>query len=625
MVRVFWLAVLAVAALIPLQSIAATAMSENDQSAYYWKATEASESAQLLTLFCRNCASHQSDVPLVAVLRDRLAGTNTDGIAHDRLTDVWLLSYSPLTLYGRLLGAVPFFYWRVGEGSTKVPKESLKPFVDLTSPEHPVISGFGRDLLQITMLDPAMMPIRASSHAYRSNELDRDRVHLEAALSYLRLAPTGEDESEITQTQRDLLIARLELRKRLLGGLVANRDAGHVGAQAGFDQERIRSRNWELLRQCAEKTGLRFDPINVAGTQGEYALLWFSPTITTKPQRSDLGPVWKVLNIRDPWTDERLKNWKGPYKVQDDGTEGSGTHLIPLGVYCLNYRSTPLLLIDFRDKQNIRRHEMMQRSINELVAGVIGISRFSNWYFYAGSYLYDFVVARHGTATNQAERLDSYSSFRTALALDHTLDPNLRNEMERRMDSLAVNPLDGSATREISLAQSRFQVLEDEAKSGKLAQHVDGQRRTELAGYGRSYGAEMFQALLHAGSLGLYTKRVKPDADNLEALRRARQTQANLELLDRLAAAGGRPEVVFDSMRIQTSVKELALSLSYATEPGIRTHAERTLKRLQGETEDPSVQEQCEIALNWSNARKKMNVAISLDAKAPLHPIMSAK
>jgi hypothetical protein len=623
MIRALRVEILVVAALMPLQGIAAAAMAENNQTAYYWKATEASESAQLLTLFCKSCSVNRSDVPLVAVLRDRLAANDRDGVTNDRLTDVWLLSYSPLTLYGRLLGAVPFFYWRVGQGSSSVPRNSLKPFMDLTAPEHPVVSGVGRDLLQTMMLDTTFMPIRASSRAYRSNEVDRERRHLEVVISYLRAAPTGEEANEITNAQRDFLLARLELRKRLLGGLVADRDARRVGEEAGFEQERVRSRNWESLRECAEKTGLSFEPINVAGIQGQYALLWFSPT-GSKPQGNDLGPMWKVLNLRNPWTDNRLRNWKGPYKVLDDGSGAHGETLIPLGVYSLNYPLTPLLLVDFRDNLHLRKYEMAQRTINEIVSGVIGLSHFTNWYFYAGAFAYDFVVARHGTATNQGERLDSYSSFRTALALDHSLDPKLRSEMERRMDSIAVNPLDGSPAREVELAQSRFQVLEEEAKNGKLAQHVDEQRRAELAGYGRGHGSEVFQVLLHAGSFGLYTKRAKPDADNLEALRRNRQMEANLELLDRLTESGGRPELVFDSLRIQNSVKELASSLSYATERGIRAHAERTLKRLQVATQDASVQQECGSALNLISP-KEMNIAASVRAAAPLHSIPTVK
>jgi hypothetical protein len=621
MMRIVGLSILVAAALVPLQSPAANAMAENNRAAYYWKATKASESAQLLTLFCGNCSSNQSDVPLVSVLRDRLAGINADGVPNDHLTDVWLLTYSSMTVQGGLLGAVPFFYWRIGEGSTRVPTGSVKPFLNLTAPEHPVVSGLSRDLLQTMMLDPMMMPIRASSRAYRSNELDRERVHLEQAASYLRAAPIGEGSDEITGAQRDLLVARFELRKRLLGGLVADRNAGRVGEQAGFDQERIRSRNWEMLRQCAEKTGLRFEPMDVAGTHGEYAVLWFSPDAGGKPQGSNLGPVWKVLNLRDPWSDDRLKNWTGPYKTQDDGSR-----LIPLGVYGLNYPVTPLLLVDFRDKLHIRRHEMTQRSINEIVSGIVGISHFTNWYFYAGAYLYDFVVARHGTATNQSERLDIYSSFRTALALDQTLDPDFRNQLRRRMDSLAVNPLDGSPAREVALAEARFRVLEQEAVNGKLADHIDDQRRAELAAYGHGQGNEMFQAFLHTGSLGLYTRRAKPDPDNLEALRRARLMQANLELLDRLANAGGRPEIVYDSTRIQTSVKELAFSLSHATDPGTRARAQHTLERLQGATEDISVQQECASALNViTTTSKQMSIATSVRATAPLHSIPAAK
>src|SRR5947209_5442333 len=98
MKRILWLSILAAAGFASRQTVAATAMPGSNQTEYNWKLTQASESAQLLTLMCTGCSSSGSDVPLVSVLRDQLAGTNADGVPNDRLTDVWLLTYSPTTV-----------------------------------------------------------------------------------------------------------------------------------------------------------------------------------------------------------------------------------------------------------------------------------------------------------------------------------------------------------------------------------------------------------------------------------------------------------------------------------------------------------------------------------------------
>lgn len=124
---------------------------ENGRSTYYWQATPIDKTAHLLTLFCRSCrtGNTDNDVPLVAVVRDTLDGNNPET---DRVTYVWLLSDAHLNLGRRLLSAVPFFYWRVGNGSQS--GEHAAPLLDLTAPEHPVLSGISRDLLQWTALDP---------------------------------------------------------------------------------------------------------------------------------------------------------------------------------------------------------------------------------------------------------------------------------------------------------------------------------------------------------------------------------------------------------------------------------------------------------------------------------------
>lgn len=576
--------------------------------AYYWQVSVVGNTAQLLTLFCRSCESSgdlKRDIPLVAVLRDTLGDESTE---NDRVASVWLLTYSRPNIGRKLLSAVPFFFWRTGQGASSVSARDTKPLFDLTQPQHPVMSEVGRNLLQWTMLDGMTTPVRATSRAYRMNQLDYERLHLEEAISYLRDAPVSNDSMALNSTQLNTVIARLELRKRLLGGLVTETNVARVGEESGFQQERIRSRNWELLRQCAEKTGLLFEPMTLAGSTGQYAILWFPQNAPSPSSGTSLAPVWKLLNIKNPWTDNRLKNWQGPVYTRSLDEGGSllppgqaGTHaasLVPLGVYGLHYPKLPLLLVDFRDGLHGRRQEMIQRSVNEVTAGVIGISHFTNWYYYVAADLYDFVIARHGGAVNQSARLDAYSRFRAKLALDQDSDPQLRQEMQRRVSSLAVNPLEASPGREMEIARFRSAQLATQLdEGGRLTQRMDKERRAELAAFGQTRQGQLLQDFFHTLSLGLYTHRVKPDPENLAALDRQRRVQYHLDFLTSLAEAETRPEVAYDSARIRASVYALNILMPGISSPEVRQRAEAVLLRLKSLSQDGELQSDCSLAL----------------------------
>jgi hypothetical protein len=578
------------------QRLQTASVAESNQPAYYWKASPAGNSAELLTLFCRSCQATdagQTDVPLVAVLRDTLGDRNPE---NDRLTYVWLLSYSRLNLGQHILSAVPFFYWRVGNGSQSENARDIPPLMDLSAPQHPVMSEVGHDIFQWMMLDPTTMFVRATSRAYRANAIDYERLHLEEAIGYLRQAPVSDDTSGLTRKQLDIVIARLELRKRLLGGLVTERRAAEVGQESNFEQERIRTRNWELLRQCAERTGLLFEPLDVAGETGQYAILWFPLQREWTPAGTSLSAVWKLLNITNPWTDGRLKTWHGTSYHR--AIDGGSSSLVPLGVYSLNYPRAPLLLIDFRDELHVRRHEMTQRSINEITAGVIGISHFTNWYYYVGADLYNFVVARHGGAVNQAARLDCYSQLRIELALDSQLDAGLRKDMQKRLDSLALNPLEAAPSREVEAAKTRYNQLETEAQGdGRLLERLDKERRAELASFGQTRKAQIATLLLHDLTFGAYTHRAKKDDENLALLDCYRRVEYQLDFLDTLAAAGTQPEIAYDSSRIRESVTELSSLIGRVQSSKVRSHAAATLSRLEELSQDAGLRADCSSAL----------------------------
>ena len=581
---------------------------ETGQSDYYWRSTPVGDTAQILTLFCRpavGSAEAGTDIPLVAVLRDTLGD---DDPTNDRLTYVWLLTYERPNIGQRFLSAMPFFYWRVGDGPDAEKQRDTKPLLDLSEPGHPITSDIERDLLQWTLLDPSTTPIRATSRAYRTNNIDHERLHLEEAVSYLRLAPVSNEADGLTRAQIDFVTARLELRKKLLGGFVNEEHAARLGEDANYEQDRIRERNWELLREAAERTGLLFEPLTVGGTAGQYAVLWFPLEESSEPMGTCLSPAWKLLNIKNPWNDQRLEDWHGPVferrldkygsLLPNGATQGRPVKLAPLSVYSLNYPKLPLLMVDFRDKLHVRWHEMTQRSINEIAAGVIGVSHFTNWYYFVAADLYDFIAGRHGAAVDQSARLDCYSQFRVELALDNRLNPALRKEMQERINTLEINPLESNPKQEIQAAQARYEQLEKEAApDGPLGGHLEKSRREELASLGEGKWEIARNDMLHTLTLGGYTRRAKRDTGELAMLDRYRRVEYQLNLLNSMASSGTAPEVAYDSARIQASVAELRQLMPEVTSPEVRTRATIALQKLSGVSEDATLRADCADAV----------------------------
>ena len=571
-------------------------------STYYWNSESVDGTAQLLTLFCNSCGfSHDRgrDVPLVAVLRDTLGDDDAD---NDRVTYIWLLTYSRPRLGQRVLSAIPFFYWRVGSGSGSVTRHDTVPLMDLSAPQHPMMAHAEREVIQWTAFDPLGGPVRASTHAYRSNAGDDERVRLDEAVNFLRHAPVSSDATALTQTQVDTVIARLQLRNTLLGGLVDEARAKRIGVQSEIDRERIRTRNWELLRQWADKTGLVFEPLNLAGTDDHYVILWFPQKRSTAPQRASLRSTWALMGIQDPWSDERVKQWSGPVYERD--FDGSGPkRVIPLAVYSLDYPKLPLALVDFRGEVNERRREVTQRSISELTSGVLGLSHFTNWYFYIGSDFYDFVSGRHGKAVDEASRLDCFSDFRLELELDERIDPALKGDMERRIRWLGVNPVGSAPERGMQDAFARYKLLQTQAENGSLLGRIEKERRFELSSFGESEKASAAKSMLHVVTFGLY--RQQAAREDISVVDRDRRITHQLTFLDSLTQSDTPPEIAYDRQRIESSVRELSNLILATSSRNVRSRAEEMLGRLSSRSHDAELQADCTAALAWINQRNE--------------------
>jgi hypothetical protein len=175
------------------------------------------------------------------------------------------------------------------------------------------------------------------------------------------------------------------------------------------------------------------------------------------------------LGISDPYRDSRVRNWSGYTETRYWDAEGRATdadslgarpvELIPLALYSLEYPKVPLLLVDFRSTRAPKHHEMLRRAVVDVVSSVLGISKWGNWPYFAGSWTWNFVRARHGAPYSRAARLKAYSQVRQWLAFDQSLDPALRAELQKRLEVLGVNPLEDTVFDEAKFARRQYDAL----------------------------------------------------------------------------------------------------------------------------------------------------------------------
>jgi hypothetical protein len=548
------------------------------------------DKAELLTVFGDLSESGNStSVPLVAVLRDTLGDANPE---NDRLRYLWILTSAQPSLVRRALAAVPFFYWRpdVGKNGGHTPA----PVLDLGDASKSVWASLAGSLAQVTALDPSGALIRSSTRRYRANIADHRRVHLIEGLTILsELEHVPEASALVSEPEMLEIETRLTLAGQTLGGLVNAKNLPEAYRKQRTRTEEALGHNWELLRQRAEANGLYFDPMG-GGPSPSQAMLWVAKEDAMAPRPENRPFDGKFLGIASPFGDPRLKNWSGytshrgfdeEGRPVDPSTPGARqVELIPLALYALDYPKVPLLVADFRAALAAKKREMVRDAITDTVSGVLGVSKFGNWPYLAGSVTWNFVRTRHGDAGDRAARLRAYSGVRQWLALDHTLDPDLRIELQKRLEMMGINPLEESVFSESGLASRQYDALLSYASDPKgLPARLDRDRRKEMETYHHPVLAR----------LHLYPLNRKP-AD-LAEIDRHRRMDRQLRFLETVASSTPKAEVVWNAEDVRKAVNEVS---SVPVDP----RATQVLERLLKETEDPEIRDLAERALKRGDA-----------------------
>jgi hypothetical protein len=580
--------------------------------------------AELLTIFGEAGAPPTSDashgavangLPLVSILRDTLGDDDRE---NDRLRYVWMHTYAAPSPRQRAASAVPFLYTRVGSRG-RAPSGVPPHVLDLSAPERDAWRNIFWSSLQLLLIDPVGVAVKASSRQYRRNVEDYRRAHVIRALAVLALYEAEADEGgEPVFTAQELreIQARLALTQKSLGGLVDDLYLRRVEEREATKWEDTRGHNWELLRQRAEHEGLYFEPLLMPDGSATHAILWTTREDVAQNAGRKFGS--RFLNIDSPWGDKRLRNWRGytetrlfdaeNRRVADDAPGARRAEMIPLALYGLDHPRVPALLVEFRDTLNPKGREMSRRVLKDVTTTLVSASRLGLAHT-LGRAVYDWMTARRGMDINQPSRLRAYSQLKLLLSLDASLDPDLRDQIARRLEHVSLNPLENGGAAEARLAREQHAALVEYARRPDgLPARLDRDRRAELVPARHGRASRVLFRVANLLSFGLYTHREDvAREEQVPELDSGRRLAYHRRLLREVAKHSSRVEVEWD-------IEEVRRSLRYVAEHGQRADGQTAaaVARIFALTEDEDARRLCLSSLYRINNETAKNSLVRI-------------
>lgn len=560
-------------------------------------------------------------IPLVSILRDTLGDGNAE---NNRLRYVWPLTYTRPTLKQKLAAAIPFFYTRVGNKETL--SKTPPPALDLASPESEVWDKIFWTALQNILLDPYGTPIKASTSSYRRNTGDYRRSHIIRALSVLTLYEAVKGETILSRAEMDTIQARLLLTEKTFGGFVDDVNLPSYYAKKTTQARDERGHNWELLRQRAESESLYFEPLLMPDGSATHALLWVAKRDLIKQQGSRFSS--RFLNIANPWTDKRLSNWKGyvetryfdsenhPVDSQTPGAEA--LEMIPLGLYGLDNPKIPMLLVDFRDSYNPKKREMSRRVLNDVTRNVLSVSKFGNLPFFLGRTVFDFVTGRRGMDVNQPSRLHTYSQLKLLLALNTSMEPDLRSELSGRLETVSLNPFENDIDAEANIALQQYDALMAFAKDPNgLAAKIERDRRAEMVPLEHGRNAQLAFRVLNVLSFGRYVHREENTEEMESRLDISRRLQYHTRFLQQVAKSTAEIDITWNLEDVRRSLRFIA---EHASEAG--GNAAAATAKIFARTKDEEIRRACLDSLSRIHSPKARSELLKISQNNEIDKVL---
>jgi hypothetical protein len=217
------------------------------------------------------------------------------------------------------------------------------------------------------------------------------------------------------------------------------------------------------------------------------------------------------------------------------------------------------VLVDFRDGLNPKRREMSRRALTDVTRNILSLSAFGDLPYFLGHTIYDFVTGRRGMDVNQPSRVHTYAQLKLLLSLNQSLDPELREQIGRRLEKVSLNPLENDLDVEARLAKQQYEALLAYAKRPDgLPAKLDRDRRAEMLPLAHSRREQIFFRAANILSFGTYTHREKATPDMSERLDIARRLGYHSRFLREVARSTGQVDVAWNLAEIKQSLQFIA-------------------------------------------------------------------
>ena len=204
---------------------------------------------------------------------------------------------------------------------------------------------------------------------------------------------------------------------------------------------------------------------------------------------------------------------------------------------------------------------------------------------------------------NQPSRLHTYSQLKLLLALNTSMEPELRSELGGRLEKISLNPFENDLNAETKIATEQYDALLAYAKDPNgLAARLERDRRAEMLPLEHGGKAQLAFRVLNVLSFGRYVHREELTDDMEDRLDIARRLQYHTNFLQQVAKSTAEVDITWNLDDVRRSLNFIA---AHGAEAG--SNAAAVTAKIFARTKDDETRRACLDSLSRIHSTKAKN------------------
>jgi hypothetical protein len=189
----------------------------------------------------------------------------------------------------------------------------------------------------------------------------------------------------------------------------------------------------------------------------------------------------------------------------------------------------------------------------------------------------------------------------------------LRDEIERRIQNVSLNPLNNDDEAEVELAKQQYESLVDYAqRPDGLAAKLERDRRAEMVPFEHARSARIFFGVANVLTFGRYVHRETATPELEQRLETLRRLAYHTQFLNDVAGSSATTDIAWDMAKVMRSLQFLAREGGQASTAAARAAAEIFQK-----TNDAEARRLCLEALSKINNKTARAQLLKIYGREP--------